>query len=94
MSEVETALLGALRGLQHPGDFDRTAVVRQTDAELYGLGVYHQRRWPAEVHYDGGSEADRKRIPAVRQRTLSIAPRPGERDGQYRHGERTKATNR
>jgi len=22
----------------------------------------------AEVHYDGGSEADRKRIPAVRQR--------------------------
>jgi hypothetical protein len=23
---------------------------------------------PAEVHYDGGSEADRKRIPAVRQR--------------------------
>jgi hypothetical protein len=22
---------------------------------------------PAEVHYDGGSEADRKRIPAVRQ---------------------------
>jgi hypothetical protein len=33
---------------------------------------------PAEVHYDGGSEADRKRIPAVRQRrkkTLLIAPR-------------------
>ena len=23
---------------------------------------------PAEVHYDGGLEADRKRIPAVRQR--------------------------
>jgi hypothetical protein len=23
---------------------------------------------PAEVHYDGGSEADRKRIPSVRQR--------------------------
>jgi hypothetical protein len=23
---------------------------------------------PAELHYDGGSEADRKRIPAVRQR--------------------------
>jgi len=34
MSEVETALLGALRDLQHPGDFDRMAVVRQTDAEL------------------------------------------------------------
>jgi hypothetical protein len=31
MSEVETALLGVLRDLQHPGD-DRTAVVRQTDA--------------------------------------------------------------
>jgi hypothetical protein len=33
---------------------------------------------PAEVHYGGGSEADRKRISAVRQRrkrTLSIAPR-------------------
>jgi len=41
MSEVETALLGALRDLQHPGDFDRTAVVRQTDAELHGPGVYH-----------------------------------------------------
>jgi hypothetical protein len=33
---------------------------------------------PAEVHYDGGLEADRKRIPAVPQRrkkTPSIAPR-------------------
>jgi hypothetical protein len=33
---------------------------------------------PAEVHYDGGSEADRQRIPAVasdEKRTLSIAPR-------------------
>src|SRR5215467_12071278 len=42
MSEVETALLGALRDLQHPGD-DRTAVVRQTDAELHGPGVYHEQ---------------------------------------------------
>jgi nucleotide-binding universal stress UspA family protein len=40
MSEVQTALLGALRDLQHPGD-DRMAVVRQTDAELHGPGVYH-----------------------------------------------------
>jgi hypothetical protein len=56
---------------------------------------------PAEVHYDGGSEADRKRIPAVRQRrkkdavdctTASGSGGPaGERNGQYRHGERTKA---
>src|SRR5215471_6307598 len=38
MSEVETALLGALRDLQHPGDFDRTAEVRQTDAELSWAG--------------------------------------------------------
>jgi len=81
MSKVETALLGALRDLQHPGDFDRTAVVRQTDAELHGPGVYHHGdagRGPLRVHYDGGSEADRKRIPAVRQRqkrTLSIVPR-------------------
>ena len=53
---------------------------------------------PAEVHYDGGSEADRKRIPAVRQRRkrthrgASGSGGPaGERNGQYRHGERTKA---
>jgi hypothetical protein len=42
MSEVETVLLGALRDLQHPGD-NRTAVVRQTDAELHGPGVYHEQ---------------------------------------------------
>jgi hypothetical protein len=60
MSEVETALLGALRDLQHPGNFDRTAVVRQTDAELHGPGVYHHGdagRGPLRC----GSEADRKR---------------------------------
>src|SRR5262249_36304333 len=44
MSEVETALLGALRDLQHPGDFDRTAVVRQTDAELSWAGSVSSRR--------------------------------------------------
>jgi len=27
---------------------------------------------PADVNYDGGSEADRKRIPAVRQPTLAV----------------------
>ena len=26
---------------------------------------------PADLHYDGGSEADRKHIPAVRQPTLA-----------------------
>src|SRR5499426_508586 len=44
MSEVETALLGALRDLQHPGDFDRTAEVRQTDAELSWTGSVSSRR--------------------------------------------------
>ena len=27
---------------------------------------------PADLHYDGGSEADRKHIPAVRQPTLAV----------------------
>src|SRR6516162_2625222 len=53
MSEVQTALLGALRDLQHPGD-DRTAVVRQTDAELHGPGVYH--------HGDAGRPPLRRRL--------------------------------
>jgi hypothetical protein len=57
---------------------------------------------PAEVHYDGGSEADRKRILAGRQRRKNGRCRlhggasgsggpPGERNRQYRHGEHTKA---
>src|SRR5262245_40993638 len=54
MSEVETSPLGALRDLQHPGDFDRTAVVRQTDAELHGPGVYH--------HGDAGRGPVRRRL--------------------------------
>src|SRR5258706_4451753 len=60
MSEVETALLGALRDLQHPGDFDRTAVVRQTDAELHGPGVYHHGdagRGPLRRRLGGGPQA-------------------------------------
>ena len=33
---------------------------------------------PTDVHYDGGSEADRKRIPAVRQPTLAVGGYAGE----------------
>jgi hypothetical protein len=56
---------------------------------------------PAEVHYDGRSEADRKRIPAVRQRrkkdavdctaAQAVAAPCWRAQGQYRHGEKTKA---
>jgi glucans biosynthesis protein len=57
---------------------------------------------PAEVHYGGGSEADRKRIPCRSPATKKGRCRlhrgasgsggpAGERNGQYRHGERTKA---
>src|SRR5215467_1947703 len=66
MSEVQTALLGALRDLQHPGD-DRTAVVRQTDAELHGPGVYH--------HGDAGRRPLRRRLgggPQAKARPLLV----------------------
>src|SRR5262249_10461784 len=60
MSEVETALLGALLDLQHPGNFDRTAVVRQTDAELSWAGSVSPLRCR--------QRSKRRRLPAVRQR--------------------------
>jgi hypothetical protein len=66
MSEVQTALLGALRDLQHPGD-DRTAVVRQTDAELHKPGVYHHgdaSRRPLRRRLGGGPQAHFCRSPA------------------------------
>src|SRR5260370_31539988 len=70
MSEVETALLGALRDLQHPGDFDRTAVVRQTDAELHGPGVYHHGdagRGRLRRRLGGGPQAHPCRSPATKK---------------------------
>src|SRR6266446_1011350 len=101
MSEVETALLGALRDLQHPGDFDRTAVVRQTDAELSWTGSVSSRRcWqrPLRRRLGGGPQAHPCRSPATKKgrcglhRDASGSGGPaGERNGQYRHGERTKA---
>src|SRR5215813_7779342 len=66
MSEVQTALLGALRDLQHPGD-DRTAVVRQTDAELHRPGVYHHGdadRHRLRRRLGGGPQAHPCRSPA------------------------------
>jgi hypothetical protein len=60
MSEVETALLGALRDLQHPGtSIGRPKCGRQMPSFMDPECII--TAMPAEVHYDGGSEADRKR---------------------------------
>src|SRR6516164_6493625 len=81
MSEVQTALFGALRDLQHPGD-DRTAVVRQTDAELHGPGVYHHgdagRRVARSVNRSSGEPAslDRFLVICFRQRIVATDPNP------------------
>src|SRR5262245_24467674 len=59
-------LLGAPRALQHPRD-DRTAVVRQTDAELHRQGVYHHgdaSRRPLRRPLGGGPQAHPCRSPA------------------------------
>jgi hypothetical protein len=57
MSEVETALHGALRQLQHPGDFDRGRNAADRCRAFTGRECFI-KAMPAEVHYDGGSEPE------------------------------------